>query len=220
MRASMFNLIELGKIALVQVAPRTLKEGTATHEQYEPAHLQTMAALEIGPRGVVGVRQDGRRVLDVHHVDHPHSRFRGANSIALGCTSHYEMLRRRFGAHMTSSCGGENIMIDTRQIVTLDDLKRYLVLYDQEQGQYWALGQARVAEPCAPFARFVAGTSAAGPTLRGALQALRGGMRGFYLQPSPGQTPLQVRSGDMVYATDTLPITVARQAVLWHVGAR
>lgn len=110
----MNDLHELGRVALLQVAPVVPKFAGPTHELYDPAPLRTVDHVLLSERGVIGVTGHGEQIMDVHHVDHPQSRFRGANGVSVGFTGHYAALRDQFGAHMVDGCAAENILMKHR----------------------------------------------------------------------------------------------------------
>lgn len=198
---------ELGRIALLQVAPVGPKVPGPTHEVYDPAPLVQVPRVLLSERGVVGITREGEQILDVHHLDHPGSRFRGANAISLGCTSHYAALREQFGEQLVDGCAAENILIAASGIIALDQGQLWVVLEQADTGKRWNLGHAAVAEPCLPFARWVAGHNHT-PTpdqVRTTLQQLRRGMRGFYFDMPPVTEPLVVQLGDRVLLSDASP---------------
>lgn len=189
---------EIGRVALLQVAPVVPKVRGLTHELYDPAPLRTVDHVLLSKRGVIGVTGDGEQILDVHHIDHPQSRFRGANGVSVGFTGHYAALRDQFGAHVVDGCAAENILIDASGVVSLDQPHLWIVLEQAATGTQYVLGQAAVAEPCMPFARWVTQHDAPPDQIRTTLQQLRHGMRGFYLAVPPVAEPIFVQPGDRV----------------------
>ncbi len=204
----MNGLHELGRVALLQVAPVVPKFAGLTHERYDPSPLRTVPRVLLSERGVVGITPDGEQILDVHHMNHPRSRFRGANAISVGFTSHYARLREQFGAHVVDGCAAENILITSSDRVTLDEPQMWVVLEQAATGEQYVLGQASVAEPCMPFARWVTHHEAPPEQIRATLQQLRHGMRGFYLDVPPVPQSVEVQPGDRVlvgYTSESLP---------------
>ncbi len=195
---------ELGRVALLRVAPVVPKKRGLAHELYDPAPLRTVDHVLLSERGVIGVTSDGEQIMDVHHVDHPQSRFRGGNGVSVGFTGHYAALRDQFGPHVVDGCAAENILIASSGMVSLDQPHLWIVIEQAATARRYVLGQAAVAEPCIPFARWVA-QHAATPTpnqIRTTLQQLRHGMRGFYLDVPPVAAPIRVQHGDCILVSN------------------
>ena len=115
-------MTEVGRIAFVQVQRSSLKKGERPNRYYDPAPLLTVPAMLLTPRGVVGIA-DGRKIIDVHHADHPQSKNKNfENCISIGFTSHYRAMQKKFGAHVYDGCAGENIIIEVERQMTIDDL--------------------------------------------------------------------------------------------------
>ena len=75
---------KIGTISKLQIQTDRMKRGRSSLEQvYDPAPLREVAALQLLPRGVVGLTEDGGRLLDVHHVGNPNSRYRGNNGLSI-----------------------------------------------------------------------------------------------------------------------------------------
>src|SRR5947209_4451089 len=111
---------EIGRIKLLQVQQSGLKVKQEPYGYYDPAPLLTVKSLLLHPVGVIGITPDGRRVIDVHHVEHPSSRNRkGNNGVSVGFTSHYEAMRGKFGDHVADGCAGENILVEAENILRL-----------------------------------------------------------------------------------------------------
>jgi hypothetical protein len=175
----------LGTVVRLQVQRSPLKPGPRGTRVYDPAPLLEVAALEVGPRGVVGLPWDdgGAPLLDVHHADHPAGKHRGGNGLSLLPLAHYERMRQRFGAHLLDGVAGESLLLDTPGPWGPDHLTGRLELETADGGRL-ELEQATVAAPCVEFSRFCLGRGAGGPDddeLVAALDALDHGTRGFYL---------------------------------------
>lgn len=194
------GLVEIGRIALTQVAPSSLKSGVFPEETYSPAPLVPVEALLLSPRGAVGVAADGRWLLDTHHADHPQTRRWGKdNGISLGFTSHYAAMRERFGPHLRDGCAGENLVIASDVPWRRDELAGRLFVR-QRDGALALLAVPLVATPCAPFARFATGDAAlGGSAMREALRFLNHGRRGFYMRLVEPLPVAVVRVGDAVF---------------------
>jgi len=173
---------ELGTVVRLQVQRSRLKPGPPGARVYDPTPLCEVQALDIGPRGVVGVTADGP-VLDVHHADHPDSRnARLANGLSLLPRAHYERLRQAYGPHLLDGVAGEGLLLATDGPWVAQDLVGSLEL---ETTTGWlALTAAMAAPPCVEFSRFCLDdleAAADGDAVRGALEGLAHGARGFYV---------------------------------------
>ena len=184
----------IGTVVRLQVQRSRLKPGPRGTRVYDPAPLLEVAALQVGPRGVVGDTGDGT-VLDVHHADHPDSRnVRLVNGLSLLPRAHYERLRSRFGPHLVDGAAGESLLLDTTGPWTLDDLAGELLL-ETADGPPLELAAPVVAAPCVEFSRFCL-QRPPGPDdaeLAKALQELDDGARGFYAAAAAGDG--RVRAG-------------------------
>jgi hypothetical protein len=173
----------LGTVARLQVQRGRLKPGPRGARRYDPAPLLQVEALEIGPRGVVGVAADGERLVDVHHADHPDTRnVKLRNGVSLLPRPHYALLRERFGPGMRDGVAGESILLDTEGPLAEGDLSGRLAL-ETTDGAFLELAGVTVASPCVEFTRFVLGRQDldVDDEVRMAMPALDGGMRGFYV---------------------------------------
>lgn len=162
----------IGTVVRLQVQRSRLKPGPRGARVYDPAPLQPVTVLQVTPQGVVG---DG--ILDVHHADHPDSRFRGDNGLSVMTVARYAALREGYGPHLVDGIAGESLLLDTAH---LDDLSGPLLL-DTGDGLLELTGQ--VAAPCVEFTRFVLRRPLGdtGPEVRATLADLGGGARGHYL---------------------------------------
>jgi hypothetical protein len=197
------NLVPLGPIVRLQVQREKIKTGTKPDERYTPEeNLTPVAALRIDSGGVSGVTERDEIIPDVHHRDHPRSRFRGENGISLGFTTHYALMRDRFGEHLVEGIAGESMLVETGGTVSLDDLAHGIVIVG-EDGRRIEIGTWEVAHPCAPYSKFCLTFSEgqkADRRVTEALQFLDDGMRGFngtYGDDQPSGS--EIRVGDMVY---------------------
>ena len=175
----------LGTVVRLQVQRSPLKPGPRGTRVYDPAPLLEVAALEVGPRGVVGLPWDdgGAPLLDVHHADHPAGKHRGVNGLSLLPLAHYERMRQRFGAHLADGVAGESLLLDTSGPWRTEDLAGRLELETADGGRL-ELDRATVAAPCVEFSRYCLGRAADAPDddeLVAALDWLDHGTRGFYV---------------------------------------
>lgn len=172
----------IGTVLRLQVQRARLKPGPRGARVYDPAPLQQVDRLEIGPRGVVGLTQDGERLLDVHHADHPETRnVQLRNGLSLLPAAHYATLRERYGPRLVDGVAGESMLLDTSGPLTELDLAGVLML-ETVDGPPLELQDAAAAAPCVEFSRFCLGRGleAVEDDVRKALLDLDGGARGFY----------------------------------------
>ena len=189
----------VGEIVRLQIQKESLKRGERPYRIYSTDNIQTVQALHLTPKGVMG-RQNGLEQLDVHHTDHPRSRSRGDNGISLGFTSHYGRMRQRFGDHLTIGCAGENIIVETAVSFTLNHLTNGIIIQTAD-GQQIHLNQVAVMLPCLPFSKFSLQTAnPPAERLKETLQFLDNGMRGFSAVLM-GETAV-VHPGDKLFLAD------------------
>ena len=196
---------EIGYIKLLQVQQSALKVKHHAFGYYDPTPLLAVESLLLSPDGVIGITSDGRRVIDVHHVDHPASRnHKGVNGVSVGFTSHYEAMRSKFGDHLVDGCAGENILVEADDIITLADLGKRLAIQTQKTGELIHLTRLKVAAPCVEFSQFAASSGMAMPAhqLKETLQFLDGGKRGFYATVARQSDEMLVQAGDKVFVDD------------------
>jgi len=196
------NLELVGSIVRLQIQVSSLKQGERPRSWYDPGPIQSLKALRIDSGGVHGIADlTGDEISDVHHRDHPTTKFRGENGISLGFTSHYQRMRNRFGAHLSDGVAGENILVNTDRIIADEDLLNGVVIITRHGPV--SLGSAEIAKPCVEFSKFCGGyepDQLADSTITETLQFLFDGTRGFYVrydQEVPRQS--QVSVGDFVY---------------------
>jgi hypothetical protein len=188
---------EIGVVINVQIQQASLKRGDKSRQIYDPAPLLRVARLRLSPQGVIGVRDAGEDIVDVHNGLHPQSKNGGDNGISVGFSSHYAAMRDRFGLHMRDGIAGENILVETSQRMMLEDLGQRLYFQRADSGELVTLAQLRAALPCEPFSRFALDQAppVAPEIMKATLQFLSDGMRGFYGTAQSGM----IRSGDRVF---------------------
>ena len=119
--------------------------------------------------------------MDVHHRAHPHTKNEdGGHGVSLGFTSHYSLMRDRFGDRITPGCAGENILVETGGRVGFDDLARGVACIAGDGHELVRLEVLQVAHPCRPFSGWALGGMVESDVLKETLQFLDDGMRGFY----------------------------------------
>lgn len=195
----------IGSVVRVQVQAQPLKvtgPGESGRRRYEPTPITSVAGLRLESGGVRGLGD--AVVLDVHHRDHPRSRFRGDNGISIGFTEHYAVMRAALGPHVADGIAGENILVASTQVWTEAELAGGLLVATADGPVQ--LDRVLVAAPCVEFSRFCLGLDpAARPDRRvtAALQALDGGVRGFYATWAPASDAALpgpvIRPGDRVF---------------------
>ncbi|HLX38968.1 MAG TPA: hypothetical protein VKR42_00465 [Ktedonobacteraceae bacterium] len=196
---------ELGRIKQVQIQPSPLKVESSDVGYYDPTPLLVVESLELTPDGIFGITAKQKRVIDVHHIDHPTSgNLYGTNGVSFGFTSHYETMRTQFGEHMVDGCAGENILIETDALITLSDLGNRIVIQSEETGQFVYLTKFKVAAPCVEFSQFAAnhGLPLDAAPLKATLQFLHQGRRGFYATAEAQEMPVLVKAGDRVFVVE------------------
>jgi hypothetical protein len=179
----------LGVIVRLQVQRSSLKVMNGEVKLYDPRPIVSVPAVRVTPDGVVGLPD---HIVDVHNACHPMSKNRVVNPISVGFTSHYRLMRERFGPHVEDGVAGENILVEVDDRVYLDG--------DLLVGDSIVLTSARVAEPCEPFTRWALRDD---DGVREGLQFLREGTRGFYLR-FEGE-PAVISVGDVIYARSPVP---------------
>ena len=189
----------IGRIVRLQVQVSSLKVGQRPLRRYDPAPLRAVPAVLLTEGGVLGVAEDGREILDVHHRDHPASKNRdGGNGISVGFTGHYAAMRARFGPHLADGIAGENILVETPYSYPEQDLARGLVI-ETAGGQTVRLERVVVAEPCVEFSRYALRydpNDRTDRTVTAALTFLGDGMRGYYA--SYRGEPARIELGDRI----------------------
>lgn len=191
---------EIGPIVRLQVQASSLKVGERLRRRYDPAPIRSVPALRLDGRGTVWQTAWGEDIEDVHHQDHPASKNRGgSNGVSLCFTAHYDAMRERFGPHLADGLAGENILIQTDQLLGEDDLAPGLMVQTTD-GQQIALERIIVAAPCVEFGRWALNyPDDARPdcSVADAVAFLADGMRGYYAVYDGRPATIQV--GDRVF---------------------
>ncbi|MHB8648414.1 MAG: hypothetical protein ACYDAR_21750 [Thermomicrobiales bacterium] len=173
----------IGRIVRLQVQASSLKVGERLRRWYDPAPIRAVPTLTLDESGVVGRTESGETILDVHNATHPATKNRaGSNGISVGFTSHYGVMRARFGDHLADGIAGENILVATERMFTAADCAAGIRV-ETSDGATIDLEQIIVAEPCVEFSRFALRYPHDPPSnqaVTDALNFLREGTRGFY----------------------------------------
>lgn len=199
------QLHEIGRVKQVQAQRASLKMGEPPHRYYDPAPLLIVAQLLVTPHGAIGVTIDGEEIVDIHHVHHPQTKNpKGKSDLSIGFTSHYTVMRARFGAWFRDGCAGENILVEVEQPYTLPDLKDGLAIESQQTGEMLLLGSIIVATPCVEFSQYAANFGMPLPpqVLKETLQFLNDGQRGFYAKLTAPQTQSYIEVNDRVFVIE------------------
>lgn len=188
----------LGIIVRLQVQERSLKVDAPPRERYDPSAIVSVPEITLSDGGAVGTTERGLVITDVHHRDHPSSKFRGDNGLSICTTAHYAAMRDRFGDRVTDGIAGENILVASDLLLSAEDVIGGFAI-ETEHGLV-RLSGASVAAPCAPFSRFAMNfpeDQRPDLTVTETLRFLDAGMRGFYVTYA-GQAH-RIRLGDRVF---------------------
>src|SRR2546428_13663160 len=110
---------ELGRMVRMQIQRPSLKTGEKPTRVYDPTPLLAVDRLALGPDGALGEGPDGSWLVDVHHRAHPRTKNEdGAHGVSLGFTSHYALMRDRFGGPHTPGCAGGDIIVGTQSPIS------------------------------------------------------------------------------------------------------
>lgn len=193
----------LGHVKLVQIQPGGLIIKTPSGYFYDASRRLEVEELIISERGIEATAPTGKHVLDIHHLDHPDKAYDSDDLISIGFTSHYQAMRDKFGEHMVDGVAGENIIVENKQEIWLEDLGSQIIIENSKTGQQTILDQIQIANPCEEFSHFAACSQdkrLAADKLKSTLKFLSGGRRGFLMLLSTGQEPITVQPGDLVYS--------------------
>jgi len=186
----------LGPIVRLQIQRSSLKTGVSAQRVYDPAPLLAVQRLAIGPDGTFGLDEAQGWIVDIHHRAHPETKNPdGLHGISLGFTGHYDAMRDRFGSRIDVGCAGENIIVNAARRFALDDLAAGVAILSPDGAELVRLTVSDVAHPCRPFTGWALGGVVESDVLKGHLQFLEDGMRGFLLA---GERTAVVSVGDTV----------------------
>lgn len=188
---------EIGQIVRLQVQRASLKGGEKPNRVYDPAPLLPVRTLAVTPDGALGLGPDRAWVVDVHHRAHPATKNEdGRHGISVGFTAHYAAMRDRFGRRIVVGCAGENIIAETTERLTYDDVRAGITIVDAGGTPLVRLVVLQVAHPCRPFTGWALGRRVEPEALKEHLQFLDDGMRGYYCQAESSGT---VSVGDRLF---------------------
>jgi hypothetical protein len=185
---------EIGKVVRLQVQTGSLKLGERPHRVYDPAPLAEAPRLRLSPRGAMGVR-GAELLLDVHHAEHPATKREPGREASFGFTSHYARMRDEYGGHLSDGCAGENVLVETATVWTLEQFSAGLAFRSAETGALLRLSCVTVADPCVEFSRYSVRNPQASPQeIKPVLQFLGEGTRGFVFTPdAEGEVAIEDR---------------------------
>ncbi|MGC4189997.1 MAG: hypothetical protein QM589_02020 [Thermomicrobiales bacterium] len=200
--AAASDLVLIGALVRMQVQISPLKQGEKPLRWYRPDAITPVPELALDSGGVVGF--DGETVKnDVHHRDHPLSRYRGENGVSIGFTSHYEIMRAEFGDFLHDGIAGENLLVASDARHTEDEFAGGIVIMTATGPV--ELTRVQVAPPCVEFGKFCLrypNDQKADAQVAQAVKFLHQGVRGFYAtwQPENGaDSSPRIALGDRVY---------------------
>jgi hypothetical protein len=176
----------IGHIIRLQIQRQPLKRAVGAERLYELTHLAQVDALTLSPQGA-SAHLDGDVVLDVHHMQHPLTRFRAEdqNALSFNVSGHYAQMRDKFGPHITPGCAAENILIEFAPGIDSAQLRNGIAITTRSAAVL-KLQAIQSAPPCAPFSRWAlahaSGNNVSPQLQKDALQFLDHGMRGFYCE--------------------------------------
>jgi len=192
-------MVEVGVIVFVQIQREPMKTLINKQRVYRTDPLLRVKQLYLSPKGIEGVTEQGETYTDVHHSEHPNSRYRGNNSLSFGFLHHYVAMRQRFGSHIADGVAAENIIFKMNQQY-LDDPLTDLLIIRTRTGQEVVLSDVTPAAPCVEFSQFCHGHDSSTADLKDTLRFLDNGRRGYYAK-LPKQDYL-VQAGDILYRPD------------------
>lgn len=193
----MDDLTLIGPIVRLQIQKEPLIVGVRPEREYRLDPLVTVDAMTLAADGVV-VKTAAGWVVDRHHAAHPSNALPSPDRVlSVGFTSHYAAMQDHFGA-VDLGDAGENIIVDTDRMITLDDVSGGIVI--QRPDRKIELKGAAVAEPCVPFTRFrLRDPSSSLDDVKPHREFLRKGMRGFVMGLANLDGAVEIELGDEVY---------------------
>ncbi len=193
----------IGEVVLVQVQVRPMKLGDKPRIYTPEGCLTEVERITLTPEGILA-DIDGQTVYDVHGTHHPQSRSRGNNGISFGFTSHYDQMQARFGPHLSVGIAGENMIVQTDKMWTLDDFVHGVAL-ESPTGERIVMNGVTVIDPCEPFTAFCMGkhdVTEERQVIKENLQFLLHGMRGFCAELTDSG-PHNIGKGYTLWAAQT-----------------
>ena len=204
----MTNMEKIGSIDQLQIQQNPLKTQLSDKNTvYDPSGIMVLQEIRLTTFGIVGILDFLNKemaYLDVHHLRHPQSRFRGDNKISIGFTGHYQQMRKEFGAHLRDGSAGENIIIKSDHLVSPGELGQRLAIRSRNHDSLIYLSDIKPIPPCEPFVRYARDRPASSPReTQSDLKLLSDGLRGYYAEIESAAEEAIVRIGDTVYRADS-----------------
>ena len=198
---------QIGTVELVQIQQKALKtQRDDGKRDYDLAGIVPLARIQLTSAGIVGLTDTDDRIMDVHHIRHPRSRYRGDNSISMGFTSHYEKMRAEIGHHIKDGSGGENIIVNSNRTITPHDLGKRVAIKSSADGSIIILQAVMPIPPCEPFSQFLCAKVLSPQETKSTLRFLSDGMRGYYMALETAAPRIIIQTGDKVYRVrDEIP---------------
>lgn len=191
---------QIGTVKFVQIQQEALKiQRDDGKRDYDPAAIVPLARIQLTSAGIVGLTDTDDRIMDVHHIRHPRSRYRGDNSISMGFTSHYEKMRAEIGHYIKDGSGGENIIVNSKRIITLPDIGKRVAIKSSVDGSMIILHAVMPIPPCEPFSQFLCAKVLSPQETKSTLRFLSGGMRGYYMTLGTAAPRIIIQTGDKIY---------------------
>lgn len=185
----------LGTIVRLQYQRDHLKILDGPYKRYDPANIVPVDELRMTPDGIEAGPVDAP-LIDVHNSKHLRSLNRGDNSLSIGFSGHYELMRDRYGERITDGIAGENIIIAYDGRIFVDELAAGLSIATADGPVI--VERVIVATPCVEFSRYALDFPRdAKPDLSvtETVRFLHQGMRGYYARTGQSAT---LRVGDEV----------------------
>ena len=184
--------VKIGEIALLQVHGDLLK----WRDRFDPGPLIEVQEASLDDGGMLGWTGSAW-VVDVHHRSWPEPG--GRRPLSVGFTSHYDKMRSRF-REIPLGAAGENIIVSSDQVMSLDALGQRIVIRGQD-GRGAILTNPKVAKPCLQFTSFMLELPEVAPfdEISAELAFLDEGTRGFIVEVDQVAEPVRVRVGDEVF---------------------
>lgn len=186
----------IGTIKFVQIQRNHMKIYEGEERIYRPDPLLLVDKLSLTTDGIIGITENGEEIIDVHHVEHPQSRYRGDNKISFGFVQHYERMRERFGEHIADGMAGENIIIEAKVDISQFATNQHIFIQKQGDKTLIELGNVVAAPPCREFSIYCLQVPQCKDDIKSALQFLDNGTRGYYAELATNEQSYFVQAGD------------------------
>jgi hypothetical protein len=182
---------KIGEIALLQVHGDEVK----LRHRYDPTPLIQVDEASVDVNGMLGWTGSAW-VVDVHHMAWPNPGPR--RPLSIGFTSHYDKMRDRYW-DIALGAAAENVIVATDRVLELGDLGERIIVRGEDREV--VLLPVKVAKPCLQFTSYMLELNEVGEyeRLRGDLDFLGAGTRGFIVTMDEEVAPTRLRVGDEVF---------------------